>query len=103
MTIIQKINNFIKKKKYNFLVNINTSVLQIHKFSPLILISFVIIFSVFFFITSNFINHKNTKNLENLEQITEAKEFSNLTNFIISKINSPYEEKSYVIQNIDTM
>ena len=103
MTIIQKINNFIKKKKYNFLVNINTSVLQIHKFSPLILISFVIIFSVFFFITSNFINHKNTKNLENLEQITEAKEFSNLTNFIISKINSPYEEKSYVIQNNDTM
>ena len=103
MTIIQKINNFIKKKKYNFLVNINTSVLQIHKFSPLILISFVIIFSVFFFITSNFIKHKNTKNLENLEQITEAKEFSNLTNFIISKINSPYEEKSYVIQNNDTM
>ena len=85
------------------MVNINTSVLQIHKFSPLILISFVIIFSVFFFITSNFINHKNTKNLENLEQITEAKEFSNLTNFIISKINSPYEEKSYVIQNNDTM
>jgi len=61
MTIIQKINNFIKKKKYNFLVNINTSVLQIHKFSPLILISFVIIFSVFFFITSNFINHKILK------------------------------------------
>ena len=41
--------------------------------------------------------------MESLEQITKTKEFFNLTNFIISKVNSPYEEKSYVIQNNDTM
>ena len=41
--------------------------------------------------------------MESLEQITKTKEFFNLTNFIISKVNSPYEEKSYVIQNNDTV
>ena len=29
--------------------------------------------------------------------------FSNLTNFLISKINSPYEEIKYIIKNNDTV
>ena len=36
-------------------------------------------------------------------EITEKNEFSNLTNFFISKINSPYQEINYVIKNNDTV
>ena len=35
--------------------------------------------------------------------MTKNDEFSNLTNFLVSKINSPYEEISYVIKNNDTV
>ncbi len=102
MTIIQKINNFLKKK-YNFFSIIGPKVLRIQKFNPLVLISFLIVFSVAFFISSNLINKKNTDNTNNLKEITETNEFSNLANFLISKINSPYNEIEYVIKNNDTV
>ena len=102
MTIIQKINNFLKKK-YNFFSIIGPKVLRIQKFNPLVLISFLIVFSVAFFISSNLINKKNTDNTNNLKEITETNEFSNLANFFISKLNSPYEEIEYIIKNNDTV
>ena len=46
---------------------------------------------------------KNNENANNLKEITKNREFSNLTNFLISKINSPYEEIDYVIKNNDTV
>ena len=102
MTIIQKIS-ILFKKKYNFLALIDAKALKIQRFNPLILIGFLIIFSVLFFISSNLINKKNEKQSNNLKEITKTNEFSKLTNFFISKINSPYEEKSYVIKNNDTI
>ncbi len=102
MTIIQKIS-ILFKKKYNFLASIDAKALKIQRFNPLILIGFLIIFSVLFFISSNLINKKNEKQSNNLKEITKTNEFSKLTNFFISKINSPYEEKSYVIKNNDTI
>ena len=102
MTIIQKINIFIKKK-YNFLSLLDTKVLKIQKFNPFILISFLLIFSGLFFISSNLINKKNKDNTTNFKEIAKTNEFSNLTNFLISKINSPYEEINYVIKNNDTV
>ncbi len=102
MTIIQKISNFLKKK-YNFITLLDTKVLKIQKFNPFILISFFIIFSVLFFISSNLINKKNASNASNLKEISKTSEFSNLTDFIISKINSPYKEIDYVIENNDTV
>ena len=76
---------------------------QIQKFNPLILISFLVIFSCLFIISSNLIKKKNKENVTNFNEITENSEFSNLTNFLISKINSPYKEISYVIKNNDTV
>ena len=102
MTIIQKIS-ILFKKKYNFLASIDAKALKIQRFNPLILIGFLIIFSVLFFISSNLINKKNEKQSNNLKEITKTNEFSKLTNFFISKINSPYEEKIYVIKNNDTI
>ncbi|MDA8618759.1 peptidoglycan DD-metalloendopeptidase family protein [Candidatus Pelagibacter bacterium] len=102
MTIIQKIGDFMKKK-YSFFSLINGRALKIQKFNPFIIISFMVIFSTIFFISSNLINVKNNENASNLREITETSEFYNLTNYLISKINSPYEEISYVIENNDSV
>ncbi len=102
MTIIQKINTFIKKK-YNFLSVLDTKAFKIQKFNPFFLISFLVIFSCIFFLSLNLINKKNEKNANNLKEITKKSEFSNLTNFLISKINSPYEEINHVINNNETI
>ena len=102
MAIIQKILNFYKKK-YSFLSLFKARTLQIQKFNPLILISFLLAFSIIFFISSNLIKQKNEKKANNLEEVTKTDEFSNLANFFISKINSPYEEINYVIKSNDTV
>ncbi len=102
MTIIQKINLFFKKKM-NFFSLVDAKILKFQKFNLFFLISFILIFSIFFFITSNLINKKNKTNEKNFEEITKSSEFSNLTNFFISKINSPYEEINYIIKNNDSV
>mgnify|MGYP001459422096 CR=1 FL=1 len=102
MTIIQKIAVLIRKK-YFFLLSLDTKFLKIQKFNPLVLITFLVIFSSFFFIFSNLINKKSEKNTKNLKEISKSSEFSNLTNFLISKINSPYEEVSYIVKQNDTV
>ena len=102
MTIIQKIAIFTKKK-LNFFSLIDVRALHFQKLNPLILISFLIIFSVLFFVSSNLIQKKKNENANNLIEITKNREFSSLTNFLISKINSPYEEMGYVIKNNDTI
>jgi len=102
MTIIHKINAFLKKK-HSFFSLLDTRALQVNKFNPFIIVSFLIIFSTIFFISSNLIENNNKKNEASLEEITKTNEFSKLTNFLISKINSPYEEINYVIKNNDTV
>ena len=91
------------RKKYNLISLVSPKTLQIQDFKPIALISFVIIFSGIFFISINLIHKKNEESLSNFKEITENKEFSNLANFFISKINSPYEEIEYVIKNNDTV
>ena len=102
MAIIQKINVFIKKKN-NFLALLNIILQRIHKFNPFIIISFLIVFSGIFLISSNLINKKNMEYENNMKEIIKTNEFSNITSFLISKINSPYEEIEYLIQKNDTV
>ena len=102
MALIQKISLFIKKK-INILSLLDTKIFRIRKFNPIILISFLVIFSLIFFITSNVINKKNKENASNFKEITRTNEFSNMSSFLISKINSPYKEVKYLIQNNDNI
>ena len=102
MTIIQKIRVLIRKK-LNFLSLIDFKTIQIQGFNPLILVSFLIFFSTLFFVASGLIQKKNDENVINLKEITQTSEFTNFTNFLISKINSPYEEINYVIKKNDTV
>ena len=102
MTIIQKIAVFSRKKlNFNSLINFKNLLTQ--KFNPSILISFFIVFSVLFFVTSILIQKNNNRDANRLREIAENKEFTNLTNFLFSRINSPYEEVLYVIKNNDTI
>ena len=102
MSLVLLINNFFKKK-LNFLVNINGKKLRILDFNPLVFLSFIVFFSIIFFSVVNINNQNNKKNKNNLEEIAKTNEFSNLTNYFISKINSPYEEINYVIRNNDSV
>ena len=102
MALIQKISLFIKKK-INIVSLLDTKIFRIRKFNPIILISFLVIFSLIFFITSNVINKKNKENASNFKEITQTSDFLNLTNFFKSKINSPYKEIDYTIKNNDTV
>ena len=90
MTFIQKISIYIKRK-FIFLSLLDTRIFRLKKFNPFILISFLVVFSLIFFISSNLINKKNKENESNFNEITKTNDFLNLTNFIISKINSPYK------------
>ena len=102
MTFIRKINTLYKRKT-NFLSITEIKTFKIQKFNPLILISFLIIFSIVFFVSSNLINKTNNEQKNNLNEIAETSEFSNLTKFFVAKLNSPYEEISYIIENNDTV
>ena len=102
MTIVQKILNFLKKRSHFFTV-LDSKNLRIQTKNPFIIIALLVFFSCLFFISSNIIGKKNKEHLNNFQEISESNEFSNLTNFLLSKINSPYEEKNYIIKNNDTV
>ncbi len=102
MTIIHKILNYFKKKNH-FLMLRSVKNLQILKFNPLIVIGFLFLFSGLFLIGSSMITKKNEQYSNNFQEITKDNEFSNLTNFLLSKLNSPYEEIDYIIKNNDTV
>ena len=102
MTIIQKISFFYKKFRVS-LINLDVKFFNIKKFNPLFLVSFFIVFTCIFFITFNLINKKNNQDLNNLKEVTSSNEFSNFTDFLLSRVNSPYKEINYIIKNNDTL
>ena len=63
----------------------------------------IIIIFLTLIVTSNLINQKNIESEENFNSLLNTKEFGNLRNFFISKINSPYQEINYIIKNNDSV
>ena len=66
------------------------------------LFSFGAFFSIFILFT-NLINQKNERENQSLNSIVESEEFSSLSSYFISKVNSPYKEVEYIIQNNDSI
>ena len=62
----------------------------------------IVLFSIFL-IVSQLFDKKNQKEQENFSEIIKSKEFSTLENFFLSKINNPYVEIKYLIQNNDSI
>ncbi|OUX44292.1 MAG: hypothetical protein CBE21_00990 [Proteobacteria bacterium TMED261] len=63
----------------------------------------IVLFFLIFIITFNLINQKNKKEIENFHLLVESEEFKNLGDHFISKINSPYKEVKYLIENNDSI
>ena len=63
----------------------------------------IVLFFVIFIVVYNYINYKNKIETQNFNKVIESKEFSNLGNYFISKINSPYSEIKYLIEQNDSI
>ena len=102
MTIIQKLNN-LYRKRLNLSPFLDLQKTKFFNFNLITLFSLITVLSIILFIASNFIEQKNENKRNNFETITKSSEFSNLANYFISKLNSPYKEIKYSIQNNDSV
>jgi murein DD-endopeptidase MepM/ murein hydrolase activator NlpD len=101
MTLNQIFNHFFKAHKWiknkNF---INTKANASNYFIYFFLI---LVFFVSFIIILNSINKNNQVERENFNEVVKSEEITNISEYFISKINSPYEEVKYIIQNNDSV
>ena len=65
--------------------------------------SIIVIFLTIFMVLINTFNEKKRSEIKNLNAVIETTEFKNLGHFLFSKINSPYTEIEYLIQNRDSV
>ena len=63
----------------------------------------VFLFFSTFLLISHIIDQKNKEEKQNLNSLIGSKEFLTLNNYLISKINNPYKEVKYLIQNNDSI
>ena len=103
MTIIRKISYFYKKFFPTSLIYKLNNKEKIFNNKSIILILTLIITSIIFFSYSNYITDKNMKNRSNIERIGNSEGFSILTDFLLKKIKSPYEEIKYIIKRNDSI
>ena len=102
MTIIHYFNNIFRKiKKYE--LSFKLSKIKILNFNIVILFFSIVFFSFLYFISLNLISKKNLNNQENLSDISKSSEFSQISNFLVAKINSPYKDIKYTIKKNDSV
>ncbi len=102
MTLIQKFNSLFKKSVAQNQTLKKISLKQVNQ-KQIIIITLITLISIIFFSTQNIIEKRNINNKQNLKNVTESKEFSGLTEFLMSKIKSPYRADTYLIENNDTI
>ena len=102
MTIIHYFNHFFKKfKSYELSFKLNK--LKIINLNTILIFFSIILFSFLYLFSSNLISNRNLNNQENLSDLSKSSEFLRLTNFFVSKINSPYKEIKYTIKKNDSI
>ena len=102
MTIIHFFNNIFRKIKKSEL-SFKLSKIKILNFNIVILFFSIVFFSFLYFISLNLISKKNLNNQENLSDISKSSEFSQISNFLVAKINSPYKDIKYTIKKNDSV
>ncbi len=101
MTLNQILSNlpkFLREIKNKSFYNISLNNASYFFYSFLIALFFVI-----FIVVYNYIIQKNKKEIQNFNKVIESKEFSNLGDYFISKMNSPYSEVKYLIEQNDSI
>ena len=102
MTIIHYFNNIFRKIKKSEL-SFKLSKIKILNFNIVILFFFIVFFSLLYFVSLNLVSKKNLNNQENLSDISKSNEFSQIFNFLVAKINSPYKDIKYTIKKNDSV
>ena len=102
MTIIQIFSNFFKKK-LDIRASIKTNKFKILSLNPIIFLTLIVIFSIVFFSINNLLTQRSIEKKNNIKTIAASNEFSKFTNFVISKLNSPYSEIRYLIKSNDSI
>ena len=100
MAINQFFNRLFKK---NFSFKRENVEFSSHNWNYIFYLFLLILFFVISIIIFNLINQKNLKERESLDAVIKTQDFSNLSEFFISKLNSPYKEVEYLIQNNDSV
>ncbi len=102
MTLIQKILGNMKKNHgfYTFFKVLGQKNVG---FNFKILASIIVIVTLIFFGSINYFIKINELNKNNFQEVAKSNEFSNLTKYLISKINSPYKKINYTIKNNDSL
>ena len=104
MTIIEKMTFFISKKANDLLLfKSNKFKFGAINFKPLIIFLTVSLLFVVFFVSINTLDKKVIQDKNNLDDLTSTSEFTNFSKYLLSKLNSPYEEYNYTIKNNDTI
>ena len=98
-----EIFNSILKKGPHLIVIDKLKKFKILSLNPLLIFSSIVLISIIFFTLTNLNTRKNIENRNNLKIIKNSKEFNSFTNLFINKIQSPYKEIKYTIQNNDTV
>jgi len=101
MTLNQIFSDFPKLLKgiKNINIGYNSSKSWSYFFYPFL----IILLFLLFIITFNLINQKNKEEAKNFNSVIKSEEFINLGDYFISKINSPYKEIKYLIENNDSV
>ena len=100
MTLNQIFNRLLKLTnvaKYN-IFSLSTS-----KWNYLIYLSVIILMIGLVITVLNLTNKHNEEEQQNFNSVIKSEEFGNLSNYFISKINSPYKEIKYLIKNNDSI
>ena len=100
MALNQNFNRFFKR--FSLLKNINQT-FNIPNLNYLSYLILTIFFFIVFIVIVNFISQQSEDEKNNFDSVVKSKEFGNLSNYFISKVNSPYEEVKYLIKNNDSI
>ena len=102
MTIIRIFSDFFKKR-LDIRASIKTNKSKILSLNPIIFLTLIVIFSIVFFSINNFMTQRSIEKKNNIKTIAASNEFSKFTDFVISKLNSPYSEIKYLIKSNDSI
>ena len=99
MTLINKLNNFYKRRNFSSITPSFNKFKNLNLNSFIALFAIITLFSFSFYIVAHVSHKQSLENKNNLNSLANSNEFSNLANFFISKLNSPYSEIKYLIKN----
>ena len=102
MTIIQIFSDFFRKR-LNLSALTKTNKSKIFGLNTIIFLTLIVTISIIFFSIENHMTQRNIEKQNNIITITTSNEFLKFTDFIISKLNSPYSEIKYVIKSNDNV